>query len=550
MNRNDKEPVWWYWILIILLSMVLGFLSAKPAKAQSLPAGYIGTVNQTATYTYQLFSYSWTAPTTGADYVGLAFRQDPGYWSIGSLSLTAQGSSTNLLNNGNLQYGGTTSMGLQAPADWGVWYQNGTYPAAAGTWYAPGSGWMGSTTAGLGVNTGNSGSWIDGAVGSFDGIYQGFNATAGTTYNFSFYSSGSQSYSNPSIMIGVYAGACNGTIFTCTPANSGFTSLATPQATQGTGGAPPPSNPGSPTVVSTSTTNQVTTSVTYGNATTSTSYVPRYVYTTNNQGNQIKQTFMDAVVTTTTPKYTTTTTTPVTTTTWSDGTTTTADGTPTTSTVTEYITSSSTTYATTPSTTEPWICCGGSSAQFSASSTNVARVSIFNTRTTNDSQVYIQQIGDNNNIVVDQEGTKNNYAYISNSGSGNNIHVTQRGNASTSTDYSYTVINGNYNNVNVTQTSTGGGKGAFINVANNNNSVTVNQADAGSHYAEVGLTGGNKTVSISQSGSASQMASVQLSGNPTSLTLQQSGSTQNFYAIQFNCATAGGCAPINVKQGN
>ena len=76
------------------------------------------------------------------------------------------------------------------------------------------------------------------------------------------------------------------------------------------------------------------------------------------------------------------------------------------------------------------------------------------------------------------------------------------------------------------------------------------QTDSGSHYAEVGLTGGNKTVNIQQSGSASQMANVQLSGNPTSLTLQQSGSTANFYAIQFNCATAGGCAPINVKQGN
>jgi hypothetical protein len=78
----------------------------------------------------------------------------------------------------------------------------------------------------------------------------------------------------------------------------------------------------------------------------------------------------------------------------------------------------------------------------------------------------------------------------------------------------------------------------------------VSQADSGSHYAEVGLTGGNKTVNIQQSGSATQMANVQLSGMPTSLTLQQSGSVANSYSIQFNCATAGGCAPINVKQGN
>jgi hypothetical protein len=519
-------------------------------QAQNLPSGYIGTVNQTATNIYQNYSFSFTAPTTTVDYFGLAFRQDPGYWSIGSLSLTAQGSSTNLLNNGNLQYGGSTSQGLQAPADWGVWYQNGTYPAAAGTWYSPGSGWMGSTTSGLGVNTSTSGSWIDGAVGSFDGIYQGFSATAGTTYNFSFYSAGTNSYSNPSIMIGVYAGACSGGVFNCTPANSGFTSLATPQQTQGTGGAPPPPPPSGPTVVSTSTTNQVTTSTSYGNPTTTTTYQTRTVYTTNSAGNQIVQTFTDTVTTTTTPVYTTTTTTPVTTTTWSDGSTTTDNGTPTTSTTTAYQTSSSTTYATTPTSTAPWICCGGSAAPFNASSTNVLQVSRFNSRTTNDSQVYITQVGDNNNIVVDQEGTKNNYAYISNNGSGNNINVHQTGNSSTATNYSYTNVSGSYNSVNVTQTSTGGGKGAFINVANNNNSVTLTQTDAGSHYAEVGLSGGNKTVNITQSGSASQMASVQLTGNATSLTLQQTGTAQNFYAIQFNCATAGGCAPITVRQGN
>lgn len=519
------------------------------SQAGNLPAGSIGTVNQTLTNNYQLFSYNWTAPTTGADYVGLAFRQDPGYWSIGSLSLTAAGSSTNLLLNGNLQYGGTSSVGLQAPANWGIWYQTGTVPAAAGYWYAPGTGWMGSTTLGQGVNTGTSGSWIDGAVGSYDGIYQGFNAIAGTTYTFSFYSAGTNSYSNPSIMIGVYAGACNGGVFNCTPSNSALTSAATPQQTQGTGGAPLPPSSG-PTVVSTSTSNTTSTSISYGSATTSISYVTRVNYTTNSAGNQIKQTYTDTVTTTTTPKYTTTTTTPVTTTTWSDGTTTTENGTPTSTTTTEYITSTSTSYAATPTTTEPWICCGGSAAQFNADSTRVAQVTSYVTRATADTQVYISQVGNNNTIIVDQEGTKNNYTYISNTGSNNNINIAQTGTSSLQTNYSRTTINGNSNTVNVTQNSTGGTKGAFVNVANNSNNVTLSQTDSGSHYAEVGLTGGNKTVNIQQSGSASQMASVQLSGNPTNLTLQQSGASQNFYSIQFNCATAGGCTPINVKQGN
>lgn len=328
---------------------------------------------------------------------------------------------------------------------------------------------------------------------------------------------------------------------------NGTTPVNPIQPNQGSSAPPPPTGP---TVVSTSTTNQTTTSTSYGNPSTSISYTTRTVYTTDNAGNQIVQTFTDTVTTTTTPIYTTTTVTPVTTTTWSDGSTTTSYGTPTTTTNTTYQSSSSTTLATTPTSTAPWICCGGSSSQFNADSINTLKVQTFTGRLTSDSQVYIQQVGDGNIITVDQEGTKNNYAYISNSGSNNNISITQKGNTNTTTNYSYTVVNGISNNISVTQSSTGGGKGSFINVQNNSNTVNVTQTDSGSHYAEVGVSGGNKSVDITQSGSASQMASVQLSGNPTSLTLQQTGSTQNFYSIQFNCATAGGCPHIQVSQGH
>ena len=543
-------------IFTFLIAGLIGFCTPR-TYAQSLPAGAIGIVNQTSTNVYQNFSFTWTAPTTTVDYFGLAFRQDPGYWSVGNFSLNAAGSSTNLLSNPALQYGGSVSgYGIQAPADWGVWYQSSSgAPPAAGYWAAPGQGWYGSYTGGLGVNTSTAGSWIDGAVGTYDGIYQGFSATAGTTYTFSFTSLGTNSYSNPSIMIGVYAGACaaGSSVFGCTPnGSSGFTAAATPQQTQGTGGAPPPPPPSGPTVVSTSTSNRETTSTTYGNPTTNTSYQTRTVYTTNSAGNQIVQTFTDTVTTTTTPVYTTTTTTPVTTTTWSDGTTTTSDGTSTTSTTTTYQTSQPTiTYATTPTTTAPWICCGGSSAQFNADLAKVALVQNFIGRATNDSQVYVSQIGDSNKITVDQHGTKNNYTYYSGNGSNNTVNITQIGDSNSVGNYSRTIVNGNTNTVNVTQNGTGAGvKGAFVSVNDNNNNLLVNQSGSGSHYTEINLIGGNKTASITQSGSASQMASITLSGQPTSLTLQQSGNTQNFYAITFNCATAGGCAPINVKQGN
>lgn len=199
---------------------------------------------------------------------------------------------------------------------------------------------------------------------------------------------------------------------------------------------------------------------------------------------------------------------------------------------------------------QPTLCCGGSSAPFNANTNNVALVNGFGVRSTNDSQVYIQQVGDNNTITVNQTGTKNNYAYISNSGSFNTINTTQSGNASTVTNYSYNMINGNNNTIGITQTSTGGSKASFVTVQNNSNTIDITQTDSGNHYAEVGVSGSNKSVSVTQKGSANHMTSVQLSGNPTSLILEQTGSTQNFYSLQFNCATVGGCAPISVKQGN
>ena len=196
------------------------------------------------------------------------------------------------------------------------------------------------------------------------------------------------------------------------------------------------------------------------------------------------------------------------------------------------------------------LCCGGSAAPFNADATNTAKVQGFRNRTTNDSQVYIEQIGNVNRITVQQSGTTQNYAEYDGNGSSNTVNITQSGNANTIANYTDLDMIGNGNLVNITQQSTGGIKGAFVTIRDNNNSLTLQQKDSGSHYAEVSLIGGNKNVDILQQGSASHMAKVGLTGMPVELSLTQSGSTQQFYNIQFNCATSGGCAKITVQQGN
>lgn len=197
----------------------------------------------------------------------------------------------------------------------------------------------------------------------------------------------------------------------------------------------------------------------------------------------------------------------------------------------------------------PTLCCGGSSSSFSAGQTNITKLNTFVNRTTADSKVYIEQIGNSNTITVNQTGTKNNYTGYSSNGSFNNVTITQSGNSSTQANYVDLTLNGNSNTVSITQQSTGGGKGVFATVQDNNNNVTVLQKDSGSDYLNLNLSGGSKTVNVTQQGSANHMADITLSGaGARSLNLTQQGTSQQFYSINSTCASA--CQAITVTQGN
>ena len=208
----------------------------------------------------------------------------------------------------------------------------------------------------------------------------------------------------------------------------------------------------------------------------------------------------------------------------------------------------STNYGTSSSYFVPPLCCGGTSASFTPNATNLSNIQSFINRASADSQVYIEQIGSNNTITVEQSSI-NNYTDYNSNGNSNITTVTQTSTNQTSTNYAVLNINGNSNTTTLNQQSSGGVKSAFININNNNNSLILQQKDSGSDYAEITLTGGNKQASITQQGSGNHQTSVTLSGQPTNLNLIQSGNTQQSYSINFNCATAGGCAAIQVQQG-
>lgn len=305
-----------------ILTMLVALFCATSAYTQTLPSGSVGVVSNNTPNTWQSFTYTFTPTQTGANFVGFAFRQDPAFWTFDNVRLTTSGSSTNLLVNGAFDNGGsfsvTTNNGpsqIQAPTNWGVWYQNGTYPAAAGSWTD-----VGGTHTGV---------WYDGAVGSFDGIYQGVNLVAGTTYTIAFDVSGNGTSNGSSIQLGAYGGACATVTIApdqCTiPSSVGFTTLATPSQGASAGGPPTP-----PPVTLVGTTNAPSTSTSSTtNGTTIT--INNIVDGRANRGNLI------AITRTTTPvssrPYTTTVvTTPHTIQTYSDGSTVSTNGTPVTTT--------------------------------------------------------------------------------------------------------------------------------------------------------------------------------------------------------------------------
>jgi autotransporter-associated beta strand protein len=238
---------------VLVAALTLSFANSVSAQVYgTLPAGALidinnGTAPNSASNTanvFQDYSVTFTATASGNDYILFAFREDPEYWTFGNTSLTASGNSTNLLSNPNFAAGGTLSSdlyGVTAPAGWGIVYQNGYSSNGTGDWQSPDSGGA-SSTSGLGVNTATSGSWSDGVVGSFDGIYQGVDLTAGDTYTLSFTAMANEAADvatstdeNTGVELGAFVGACSvttGSASACAPsASSGFTALFTPVQT-------------------------------------------------------------------------------------------------------------------------------------------------------------------------------------------------------------------------------------------------------------------------------------------------------------------------------
>jgi hypothetical protein len=175
---------------------------------------------------------------------------------------------------------------------------------------------------------------------------------------------------------------------------------------------------------------------------------------------------------------------------------------------------------------------------------------------TGQNEIKINTIGDNNVLNLNQArttqgiaiGGNGHYQAVDINGSNNTLTTQQSNSGGVGGQYMETTINGNQNSVTAKQTDNGN-KIMFTSITGSNNTVDAVQKGTGQHYLETKLTGNGNSVSALQEGTTANKATLDLTnaGGPASVILQQNGG-QNV-TVTTTCVTAGGCAPITVRQG-
>ena len=164
--------------------------------------------------------------------------------------------------------------------------------------------------------------------------------------------------------------------------------------------------------------------------------------------------------------------------------------------------------------------------------------------------------GDGNTLNINQArttlgsplGTNGHYQSVEVTGYQNTVTTQQTNTGGVGGQYMETTVNGNQNSVVARQTDNGN-KIMFNSITGNNNTVEAIQKGTGQHYLENKLTGNGNSISALQEGNIANRATIDLTNNggPASVILQQTGG-QNV-SVTTGCATAGGCAPVTVRQG-
>ena len=134
--------------------------------------------------------------------------------------------------------------------------------------------------------------------------------------------------------------------------------------------------------------------------------------------------------------------------------------------------------------------------------------------------VYIDQVGNDNSVLVEQTTSGNGEAIILNQGSVNNLNILQEGSGDHTAFIGTPPIGKNSDGTYITNSNAQN---------NNNNSFTILQTGNGNHTAAINLdsttSNNNNTASITQSGDANKSFVLNLSGSYIGATVVQDNPT-------------------------
>jgi hypothetical protein len=180
----------------------------------------------------------------------------------------------------------------------------------------------------------------------------------------------------------------------------------------------------------------------------------------------------------------------------------------------------------------------------------------------NNNDTTLTQRGDNNVILFDVTGDTNTTTVSQGGSSGaddnrlefdvngdsNILSITQNHNDGIGNNGHFLAIDldGDTNNILSSQLNDGDKK-AFLSVQGDDNDIDLYQQGSGSHYAEIAV-GSDQTVGITQDGTGNHNASVSMTGHSATLDLTQDSSNNQVYSINQNCANANGCGTTTVTQ--
>ena len=171
---------------------------------------------------------------------------------------------------------------------------------------------------------------------------------------------------------------------------------------------------------------------------------------------------------------------------------------------------------------------------------NIEQFSKFNAvRGVNGSQSMLIN-GSNNNITINQ-GTAtavigNNLAEVSVTGNGNTLSLTQQNNGK----YTELVMNGTGNQL-TAQQKDAGGKYAFFNILGNSNVITTLQQGTGNHFLDISAPYGGLNATITQSGASQKLFQLIINNPGIGVTVSQTAASATDSASMAITCASGPC---------